>query len=136
MTMILRINLVCLITEKHIVTMDFKKIIVILSITFFIFSCSTNSNEEYQTKLENCVSALTTIILSHNHDVTALTPRSIKTLPPRNYYPEFPDPMMEGDAYWNPGAKRTFKIIEENCPTEYYSDKVLQESKSFINYGN
>ncbi len=120
---------------KHIVIMDFKKIITFIFILLLISSCSKNNDLEYQTKLENCVSALTTIILSHNHDVTALTPRSIKTLPPRNYYPEFPDPMMEADAYWNPGAKRTFKIIEENCPSEYYNDNVIQESKSFIDYG-
>ena len=134
--MIKKVNLVCRIMEKPTVIMDFKKIITLLSAFLLMSSCSTNNDQEYQTKLENCVSALTTIILSHNHDVTALTPRSIKTLPPRNYYPEFPDPMMEADAYWNPGAKRTFKIIEENCPSEYYNDNVIQESKSFINYGN
>jgi len=134
--MIKKVNLVCRIMEKPTVIMDFKKIITLLSALLLMSSCSTNNNLEYQTKLENCVSALTTIILSHNHDVTALTPKSIKTLPPRNYYPEFPDPMMEADAYWNPGAKRTFKIIEENCPSEYYNDNVIQESKSFINYGN
>ena len=121
--------------EKPTVIMDFKKIITFIFILLLISSCSKNNDLEYQTKLENCVSALTTIILSHNHDVTALTPRSIKTLPPRNYYPEFPDPMMEADEYWNPGAKRTFKIIEENCPSEYYNDNVIQESKSFIDYG-
>ena len=51
-------------------------------------------------------------------------------------YPEFPDPMLEADQYWNPGAKRTFKIIEENCPSKYYNEQVLEESRSFINYGN
>tara|TARA_B100001996_G_C18654791_1_gene590797 strand:+ start:725 stop:1132 length:408 start_codon:yes stop_codon:yes gene_type:complete len=130
-----KVNPVYRIMGKHIVIMDFKKIITFIFILLLISSCSKNNDLEYQTKLENCVSALTTIILSHNHDVTALTPRSIKTLPPRNYYPEFPDPMMEADAYWNPGAKRTFKIIEENCPSEYYNDNVIQESKSFIDYG-
>ena len=134
--MIKKVNLVYRITEKPTVIMDFKKTIAFLSVLLLMSSCSINNDQEYKTKLENCVSALTTILLSHNHDVTALTPSSIKTLPPRNYYPEFPDPMMEADAYWNPGAKRTFKIIEENCPAEYYNDDVLQESKSFINYGN
>ena len=100
--------------EKDIVTMDIKKgLIVILSL--LIFSCS---NIEYEKELENCISAITTILLSHNHDVTALTPRSIKTLPPRNYYPEFPDPMREPDQYWNPSTKRTFfkfgKVIYQN----------------------
>ena len=131
-----KLNLVFLIMEMRTVTMDFKRGIIFLFVLLFFPSCATNSDLEYQTKLENCVSALTTIILSHNHDVTALTPRSIKTLPPRHYYPEFPDPMLEADEYWNPGAKRTFKIIVENCPAEYYSDNVIQESKSFINYGN
>ena len=118
--------------EKDIVTMDIKKgLIIILSL--LIFSCS---NIEYEKELENCISSITTILLSHNHDVTALTPRSIKTLPPRNYYPEFPDPMREPDQYWNPGAKRTFKLIEDNCPAKFYDEKVINESKSFINYGN
>ena len=125
-------NQVYLTMEKDIVTMDIKKgLIVILSL--LIFSCS---NIEYEKELENCISAITTILLSHNHDVTALTPRSIKTLPPRNYYPEFPDPMTEPDQYWNPGAKRTFKLIEDNCPAKFYDEKVINESKSFINYGN
>lgn len=122
--------------ERLIVITDFKKIIILTLILLITTSCSTENDIEYQTKLENCVSALTTIILSHNHDVTALTPRSIKTLPPRHYYPEFPDPMLEADQYWNPGAKRTFKIIEENCPSKYYNEQVLEESRSFINYGN
>ena len=86
--------------ERLIVITDFKKIIILTFILLITTSCSTENDIEYQTKLENCVSALTTIILSHNHDVTALTPRSIKTLPPRHYYPEFPDPMLEADQYW------------------------------------
>ncbi|MBA4715606.1 MAG: hypothetical protein H2015_03375 [Chloroflexi bacterium] len=118
--------------EKDIVTMDIKKGIIIV-FSLMIFSCS---NYEYEKELENCISAITTILISHNHDVTALTPRSIKTLPPRNYYPEFPDPMTEPDEYWNPGAKRTFKLIEDNCPAKFYDEKVINESKSFINYGN
>lgn len=128
----LQLNQVCLIMEKDIVTMDIKKGIIIV-FSLMIFSCS---NYEYEKELENCISAITTILISHNHDVTALTPRSIKTLPPRNYYPEFPDPMTEPDEYWNPGAKRTFKLIEDNCPAKFYDEKVINESKSFINYGN
>ncbi len=112
--------------------MDIKKGFIIV-FSLMIFSCS---NYEYEKELENCISAITTILISHNHDVTALTPRSIKTLPPRNYYPEFPDPMTEPDEYWNPGAKRTFKLIEDNCPAKFYDEKVINESKSFINYGN
>ncbi len=128
----LQLNQVCLIMEKDIVIMDIKKGFIIL-LSLIIFSCT---NYEYEKQLENCISAITTILISHNHDVTALTPRSIKTLPPRNYYPEFPDPMTEPDEYWNPGAKRTFKLIEDNCPAKFYDEKVINESKSFINYGN
>ena len=118
--------------EKGIVIMDIKKRLLLLSL-FLFFGCV---NQEYEKELENCITAITTILLSHNHDVTALTPRSIKTLPPRNYYPEFPDPMTQPDEYWNPGAKRTFKIIEDNCPTKFYDGEVIKESKTFINYGN
>ena len=102
-------------------------------VIFLFFGCT---NQEYEKELEDCITAITTILLSHNHDVTALTPRSIKTLPPRNYYPEFPDPMTQPDEYWNPGAKRTFKIIEDNCPAKFYDNEVIEESKTFINYGN
>ena len=44
--------------------------------------------------------------------------------------------MTQPDEYWNPGAKRTFKIIEDNCPPKFYDNKVIEESKTFINYGN
>ena len=125
-------NQACLIMAKGIVIMDIKKWLLFIIIFLFV-GCT---NQEYEKELENCITAITTILLSHNHDVTALTPRSIKTLPPRNYYPEFPDPMTQPDEYWNPGAKRTFKIIEDNCPAKFYDNKVIEESKTFINYGN
>ena len=118
--------------EKGTATMVTKIIFSIL-ILVISFGCT---NTSYEKELENCISAITTILISHNHDVTALTPRSIKTLPPRSYYPEFPDPMTEPDEYWNPGAKRTFKLIEDNCPSKFYDEDVVNESKSFINYGN
>ena len=44
--------------------------------------------------------------------------------------------MTQPDEYWNPGAKRTFKIIEDNCPAKFYDIEVIKESKTFINYGN
>ncbi len=125
-------NQACLIMAKGIVIMDIKKRLLFIVIFLFV-GCT---NQEYEKELENCITAITTILLSHNHDVTALTPRSIKTLPPRNYYPEFPDPMTQPDEYWNPGAKRTFKIIEDNCPAKFYDNEVIEESKTFINYGN
>mgnify|MGYP003306622388 CR=1 FL=1 len=36
--------------------------------------------------------------------------------------------MTQPDEYWNPGAKRTFKIIEDNCPAKFYDSKVIKES--------
>ena len=110
---------------KGIVIMDIKKRLLFIVIFLFV-GCT---NQEYEKELENCITAITTILLSHNHDVTALTPRSIKTLPPRNYYPEFPDPMTQPDEYWNPGAKRTFKIIEDNCPAKFYDLSLIHISE-------
>jgi hypothetical protein len=124
-----------LIMERLTAIMVFKILTISSIFILAIITVSCFSATEKEDDLKECISALTSVILSHNHDVTALTPRSIKTLPPRNYHPMFPDPMTEGDEYWNPGAKRTFKIIEENCPSDYYDQKVLDESKSFIDYG-
>ena len=121
--------------ERLTAIMAFKFLTIFLIITIAILTIACSPANDNEAELKACITALTTIILSHNHDVTALTPRSIKTLPPRNYHPMFPDPMTQGDEYWNPGSKRTFKIIEENCPSDYYDEKVLEESKSFIDYG-
>ena len=62
------------------VTMDIKKRLLFLAI-FLFFGCT---NQAYEKELENCITAITTILLSHNHDVTALYKNSAtKKLLPR-----------------------------------------------------